>query len=114
MKFIGFKVWLEDGSIVKADNFIDLPATGIVVLMGYYDRFYDVVNNFYYRKVVDGCDWYFFHDGDIDGVRSLAKAGKWKRKPEGLHDNTLIKKGVQVSDEMFYKISAEADKELHY
>ena len=114
MKLIGFKVWLQDGSIAKADDFSDLPATGIVVLMGYYDQFYDVPNNYYYRKVVDGCDWYYFSADDIHGIRSSAKAGEWQPKPQGIHDHTLIKKGVGISDEKFLAIAAEADRELHY
>jgi hypothetical protein len=114
MKLIGFKIWLEDGSIVKADDFSDLPSTGIVVLMGYYDEWYDVPNNYYYRKVVDGCDWYYLSGGDILGVRSSAKVGEWQPKPQGIHDDTLIKQGVLVSDEVWQRIVADSDKELTY
>ena len=113
MNLIGFKVWLDDKHVVRADNFVDLPTTGIIILMAYYDEFYDPAKRCRYRKVTDGCDWYYFDRGDVHGIYSSDRVGEWQPKPEGIADE-LIKQGIMIDKALFDSISDQAMEDLIY
>ena len=114
MTYIGFKVWLADASVVKADSFADLPAIGIVILMAYYDQCFDVANRHHYRKVLDGCDWYYFDQGDIQGVRSSNTKDEWNPAPEGISAALMKKSAPELSNAAFNKISDTAMQDYIY
>ena len=113
MNIVGFKAWLPDGSSVAADNFTDLP-NGLVVVMAYYDQYFDTVNHYHYRKVLDGCDWYYFDKDDIHGVRSSTVKGEWKAAPEGIADELVKKSAPELETSAFNAIVDASMADLVY
>ncbi len=111
MEIIGFKIWYTDGSMQSSPDWRKLPSDDMLIVMVYYDEFYEGEKR--YRLTCDGCDWYWFDGTTIQSIRSTDEVGSRQPKPEGVDDLDL-KKGEQVSDEEFKRISEEAMKDVEF
>ena len=110
MNIVGFKIWYTDGSMRRGKVWEDLPSKGVQIIMCYYDEFYTKDKR--YRKTIDGCDWYWFLDGDIHGERAID--GPTVPKPSRVPD-ALLKKGEWArSLEEFTIITNSASKDETY
>lgn len=105
MNIIGFKIWTKDG-VFQSDDWNELPDRDVLIVMVYYDEIY--APDCHYRKTIDGCDWYWFEDDDVHGVRSEAQG--WQPKP----DKPNVKQGVMVDDALFERVSREAMADKRY
>ena len=104
MIVLGFGIWTADGAVQKSRDWDILPSEDLLFVYEYFDERYE--GDYRYRRVTDGCDWYWFDGEKVQGVR--AKESGWQPKPEG----TGVKQGVLVSDELFRAIGelAAADR----
>lgn len=106
MNLLGFGIWYADGSSQQARDWSVLPSQDILFVYEYFDESYK--SNYRYRRVTDGCDWYWFDGEKVQGVRSEDEG--WQPKP----DVPGVKQGVQVSDEIFLEIEKQAAAALTF
>lgn len=106
MIVLGFGIWTADGVVQKSRDWDILPSQDILFVYEYFDARYE--GDYHYRRVIDGCDWYWFDGEKVQGIRS--KESGWQTKPDG----PGVKQGVLVSDEQFLAIERLAAADLTF
>lgn len=106
MIVLGFGIWYANGSSQQARDWTVLPSENVLFVYEYFDERYE--GDYRYRRVIDGCDWYWFDGESVQGVRSEETGEQPKPDVEG------IKQGVQVSDEQFLAIERLAAAALTF
>ena len=109
MKIIGFKIWYLDGSMQASSNWRELSVADVLIVMAYYNEFFEEDKR--YRKVIDGCDWYWFADGDIHGVRSEDGVTRLP-KPDGIDDLDLKRGEWAPSQAVFEQVTTASNNDL--
>jgi hypothetical protein len=98
-----FRAWYEDGSAYSCADvpWQELPAEGMVGVVVYLDPHVTP-----YRRIVDGCDWYWLADGQIQGVMTHAQWGKFAPAPNVGCLSCLKRSGV-MDDDAFRGVQRE-------